>query len=183
MVGFIVIGELNMNKYASMWKADTPVERQADARELWSDLTGVNHAKKDTSTRLQEMFPAASTHNKEASKSSIIRDRLLGSAIATGALGGGLYQHNRSKRNNKGFSKRDMERMSRGAAYQTSLEMGGSAKSKASTKMDRTRGKIEKYMDENPGQATTIGALLGGTAAGVGAHRALKRLARKGRAV
>ena len=172
-----------MEKYESMWKADTPVERQADARSLWDSLTGIKHPKQDTTSDLQGMFPAARSHNKEASKASMIRDRLLGAGIATGAIGGGVYQHNRSKKNNKGFSSRDMDRMTRDAAYQRSLEMGGSAKSKASAKVDRLRGRVEKYLDENPGQATAIGAVLGGTAAGLGTNRALKRLAAKGKAV
>ena len=209
-----------MDKYASMWKADTPVERQADARDLWSDLTGINHAKKDTTTRLQEMFPAAGTHNKEAgapdfskavpvpehlrgkyakykkkfpkaayahspstgtlyklaSKSSVIRDRLLGAATAVGATAGGMYQHNKSKKNEKGFSKRDLARMSEEAAYQKQLESGGSARSQASSKASRVKAKIDKYLDENPGQAAALGAILGGGAALAGGAGAIKRL-------
>ena len=165
-----------MEKYASMWKADTPVERQADARDLWSDLTGRNHAKNDTTTRLQEMFPAAGTHNKEASKSSVIRDRLLGAATAVGATAGGMYQYNKSKKNEKGFSKRDLARMSEEAAYQKQLESGGSARSQAASKASRVKAKIDKYLDENPGQAAALGAILGGGAALAGGAGAIKRL-------
>ena len=165
-----------MDKYASMWKADTPVERQADARNLWDDLTDIDHSKKDTTARLQELFPAARTHNKEASKSSVIRDRLLGSAAALGATAGGMYQHNRSKKNEKGFSKRDIERMSQEAAYQKQLESGGSARSQASSKASRVKAKIDKYLDENPGQAAALGAVLGGGAALAGGAGAIKRL-------
>ena len=65
------------------------------------------------------------------------------------------------------------------AAYQKSLEMGGAAKSKNSRKIDELKKKVGDYLDQNPGQATAMGAILGGTAAGVGSHRALKRLSKR----
>lgn len=166
-----------MDKYASMWKADTPIERQADARDLWDDLTGINHSKQDTTTRLHELFPAARTHNKEASKSSVIRDRLLGAGLAGGAIVGGGYQYNQSKKNSKGLTKRQQARIVRDAAYQKSLETGGSAKSKAGVKLDRMREQYENYLDANPGMATAMGATLGGGAALLGGTQAIKRLA------
>ena len=171
--------EIKMEKYASMWKADTPVERQAEARDLWDGLTGIEHSKKDTTARLQELFPSAGTHNKEASKSSVIRDRLMGAMIASGAVGGGLYQKNRSKKNELGFSPREIERESDRAAYMKEVEMGKPVRSRLSNKSARMRERIEKYLDENPGQATALGAILGGTAAGVGAHSAFKNLSKR----
>lgn len=289
-----------MEKYASMWKAPTPVERQADARDAWDAITGVSHSKKDTTARLQELFPEARSHNKEAqeyvhlspmemlaernrvlgrndgegvpgfigkkdvikdrlygattgalaggalgyggalaakrlgasiltpshfgmagaglgymkgivdadderlraagidqsaaskylgfgsgrmvkeaSKSSVIRDRLLGAGIATGAVGGGMYQYNRSKKDSKGLSSRAKARAMDEAAYQKSLEMGGSPKSKNAKKIDQLKKKVGDYLDQNPGQAAAMGAVLGGTAAGVGGYNALKRLSKQ----
>lgn len=162
-----------------MWKAPTPVERQADARDAWSAITGVNHSKKDTTSRLQELFPEARTHNKEASKSSFLRDRLLGAGIATGAVAGGMYMHNRSKKNKKGISNRALDRASSEAAYQKSLELGGAPKSSLSSDLDRISNRVGNYFDENPGQGAALGAVLGGTAAGLGGYSALKRLSKR----
>ena len=57
-----------MEKYASMWRADSPAERQDEATDLWNDLTGVDR-KSNTRERLQSLFPAS--HSKEAAREQV----------------------------------------------------------------------------------------------------------------
>ena len=53
-----------MEKYASMWRGETPIERQDHAVDMWNNLAGGVIPKEDVSSRLEKLFPQ--THTKEA---------------------------------------------------------------------------------------------------------------------
>ena len=163
-----------MDKYASMWKADTPVERQAEAREMWDDLTGVNHKKEDTSSRLSKLFPQATTHTKEASLSEAdLRKRYIAGAALAGSGALGLREYLRSKKNEAGHSAREIDVEARKAAIAKRIAMGQAA---SRGMLGSASDRLDAVLDEHPGLALAGGALVGGTAAGLGAHHALKHI-------
>ena len=167
-----------MEKYASMWKADTPVERQAEAREMWDDLTGINHKEEDTSTRLSNLFPMAKTHNKEASASSAIKARLMGAGVGLGGTGLGIYSYNKSKPNEQGYTQRQMDYAASQAAQKAREGMGAAPPSELRQAIEARRKQVSDAMDEDPRLAAAAGVGAGGVAGGMGVNAALRRIAR-----
>lgn len=166
-----------MEKYASMWKADTPVERQAEAREMWDDLTGIDHKKEDTSTRLSNLFPMAKTHNKEASAAAI-RARLIGAGVGLGGTGLGIYSYNKSKPNEQGYTQRQMDYAAAQAAQKAREDMGAASPSELRQAIEDRRKQISDAMDEDPRLAAAAGVGAGMLAGGLGTRAALNRIAR-----
>lgn len=159
-----------MEKYASMWKADTPVERQAEARELWDDLTGINHSKEDTTARLERLFPQANTHNKEAKMTaSQMRDLMIGTGIGLGGAGAGLAAHSQLKEDIPGISAARANFEANEAAKRRLEELGYSKPGRISQALTDARRRALEFSEQNPVLTglgiTSAGALAGGLSA------------------
>lgn len=166
-----------LDKYASMWKADTPVERQAEARELWDDLTGINHSKEDTTARLERLFPQANTHNKEAKMSaSQMRDLMIGTGIGLGGTGAGIAAYSNLKKNPQGISGARASFEASEAGKRRLEELGYSKPGRISQALTNARRKSVEFAEQNP-MLTGVGlAGAGALAGGLSARSVAKRI-------
>lgn len=162
-----------------MWKADTPVERQAEARELWDDLTGINHSKEDTTARLERLFPEARTHNSEKKAGLSARDLeklMIGTGIGVGGTYGGMTGYSKLKKNKQGYSKARIDLTADEAAQAVREEMGDLPPSKLKQKLINARRKAVDVAEENPLAATAALALTGSTVGGLKARGVAKKI-------
>ena len=166
-----------MEKYASMWKADTPVERQAEARELWDNLTGINHSKEDTTARLERLFPQANTHNKEAKMTaSKMRDLMIGTGIGLGGTGAGIAAYSSLKKNPQGISEARASFEASEAGKRKLEELGYSEPGRISRALTGARRKAVEFSEQNPALAGLGLAGAGALAGGLSARSVAKRI-------
>jgi hypothetical protein len=127
-----------MEKYASMWRGETPVERQLAAADLWTDMTSDSVVTvDDPRSRLENMFPQS--HTKEASDA---RKLQIGGALVGGSLLG-AHQYHQSKGGKKSKSRRHMKLEKEIASYERGIALG---KKRSKTK-ERMLKMKQKYAD------------------------------------
>ena len=72
-----------MEKYASMWRGETPVERQEHAVDMWNNMTGGSIAKEDTASRLEKLFPHSHTKTAFASPVAVLGEIAPGAYLGS----------------------------------------------------------------------------------------------------
>lgn len=161
-----------------MWKAATPAEWQDDAKAMWDDLTG-SPTNIDTKSRLENLFPKS--HVKEAKASDDLAKKLIagGATLGAGVVGTDAYL--KSRKNKKGFTKREIAIAERKAGEAVARKMGKKGKGRLKKALQELSDKKEKFLSDNPAAAAASGAALGAAAGGYAVNRRLKlvREARK----
>lgn len=112
----------------------------------------------------------------KAKQSAEIRDRLIGLAAGAGGIGMGITQYNMSKKNEKGYTSRDIARERKKAGQMRAEEMGGGKQSTLSKKIESLENARDRFYDESPARAGLIGAGVGAVAGGLGMAHLLKKI-------
>lgn len=188
-----------MEKYASMWRGDTPIDRQLAAADLWTDMTNYSVVTvDDPRSRLENMFPQS--HTKEATfrnpehmrmglaaagggylagramqekEASDAKKLQIGGALVGGSLLG-AHQYYQSKGGKKATSRRHMKLEKEIASYERGVALGNK-RSKTKERLFKLKKKYADAAAYSPVATGLAGAAVGATSGGLAARNYSKQ--------